>query len=115
MYIWYTGFMDVPISQFRRNLFALIDKALDGETVCITHKGRKLKIVPDGGTPDKLSRITPMDIIPSNVDVEDDSWKQEMMREWERGWDRQLEAASGSARPIRAANRQNKRQTQLKA
>ena len=106
--------MEIPITQFRRNLFELINKALEGGDVWITHKGRRLKIVPEGGAPDKLSRITPMDIIPSGVALEDDSWKQQMMREWEAGWDRQLRTALGSERKVPSTSRDRKRHGRLK-
>jgi hypothetical protein len=83
-------FMEVPITQFRRDLFSLMNKALEGSEVWVTHKGRRLKIVPEGKPVSRLSRITPLDIIASGVDLEEDSWKLEMMREWERKWDRRL-------------------------
>jgi hypothetical protein len=57
--------MEVPITQFRR-------------------------VLPEGKPVNKLSRITPMEIVVPGADLEDDSWKQEMMREWERKWDRRL-------------------------
>jgi hypothetical protein len=82
--------MEVSITQFRRNLFHLAEQALNGADVSFMHKGRRLKVVPEGEPADRLSRITPMEIIAPGVDLEDDSWKDEMMREWERGWDRQL-------------------------
>jgi hypothetical protein len=85
--------MDVPITQFRRNLFALVDQALEGSDVWITHKGRRLKIVPEGGGSDKLSRITPMDILnPPDFDIDAPEfkaqWLAEMQAEWEKDWDR---------------------------
>src|ERR1700723_2757825 len=60
---WYTRFMEVPITQFRRDLFSLINQALEGREVWVTHKGRRLKIVPEGQPVSRLSRITPMDVI----------------------------------------------------
>jgi antitoxin (DNA-binding transcriptional repressor) of toxin-antitoxin stability system len=85
--------MEVPITQFRKNIFALINEALEGSEVWITHKGRKLKIVPEAGTPDKLSRLTPMHIlIPPNLDMNDPAfkkqWLADMQAEWEKDWDR---------------------------
>jgi prevent-host-death family protein len=37
--------MEVPITQFRREIFSLVNQALDGGEVWVTHKGRRLKIV----------------------------------------------------------------------
>ena len=84
--------MDVPITQFRRNIFELVNQALKGSEVWITHKGRRLKIVPEGGVPDKLSRITPMDILnPPDLDLNDPALKAEMLaemqKEWEKDWE----------------------------
>jgi antitoxin (DNA-binding transcriptional repressor) of toxin-antitoxin stability system len=82
--------MEVPITQFRREIFSLVNQALEGSEVWVTHKGRRLKIVPEGKPVSRLSRITPLDILVPGANLEDDSWKQEMMREWERKWDRRL-------------------------
>ena len=95
--LWYTFFMEVPITQFRKEIFSLANQALDGAEVWFTHKGRRLKIVPEGKPVDRLSRITPMDIVVPGTDLEDDSWKQEMMREWEEKWDRRLAPLAKSA------------------
>ena len=104
--LWYTSFMEVPITQFRREIFSLANQALEGGEVWFTHKGRRLKIVPEGKPVSRLSRITPMDIVVSGTDLEDDSWKQEMMREWEEKWDRRLAPLAKSApkvsEPVRA-------------
>jgi antitoxin (DNA-binding transcriptional repressor) of toxin-antitoxin stability system len=89
--------MEVPITQFRQNLFALVEQALDGKEVWIRHKGQRLRIVPERPV-DKLSRITPMEIIAPSADLEDDSWKIAMMREWEQKWDRRLGPVSKPAR-----------------
>jgi prevent-host-death family protein len=39
--------MDVTITKFRRDLFTLVESALDGKQVRVTHKGRKFRIVPE--------------------------------------------------------------------
>jgi antitoxin (DNA-binding transcriptional repressor) of toxin-antitoxin stability system len=104
--------MEVPITQFRQKLFDYVNQALEGKEVWVRHKGRRVRIVPEHA-PSKLSRITPMDIIPPGVDIEDDSWKAEIMREWEQNWDRQLAAMSKSvgraSTPIRAKARKVRR------
>ncbi|MGH9600173.1 MAG: hypothetical protein ACRD27_09925 [Terracidiphilus sp.] len=107
--------MEVPITEFRRNLFDLANKALDGVEVWVRHKGRRFRIVPEGPPVDKLSRITPMDIIPAGVDIEDDSWKVEMMREWKRKWDRRIGPIAKPPRKASAPKRVAGRQTRRKA
>lgn len=90
--------MEVPISQFRKNLFTLVDQALEGKEVWVRHKGRRVRIVAEGPTQDKLGRITPMDIVAPGVDLEDDSWKTDILREWEQKWDRKLPQLSKPAK-----------------
>jgi hypothetical protein len=92
----YTYSMEVPITQFRREIFTLTNRALEGGEVWFTHKGRRLKLVPEGKPVSRLSRITPLDIVAEGVDLEDDSWKHEMMRAWERKWDELLGPMPGS-------------------
>jgi len=96
--------MEVPITQFRRKLFELVNQALDGKEVWVSHKGRRVRIVAEDA-PSKLSRITPMQIIVPGADLEDDSWKADMMRQWERKWDRRLGPA---AKPARSASAQGR-------
>ena len=81
--------MEVPITQFRQKLFDFVNQALDGKEVWVSHKGRRLRLVPEHA-PSKLSRITPLQIIVPGADIEDGSWKEEMMREWEQKWERRL-------------------------
>ena len=61
--VWYTTDMEVPITQFRRDIFSLVNKALEGDEVWVTHKGRRVKIVPEGKPVSRLSRITPMQVM----------------------------------------------------
>lgn len=102
--------MEVPITQFRQKLFDFVNQALDGREIWVSHKGSRVRLVPEH-TPSKLSRITPMQIIVPGADIEDGSWKDEMMRELERKWDRKLgtlakpagaASASGQKKPRKA-------------
>jgi len=91
--------MEVPISKFRSNLFALVDQAMDGTDVWVVHKGRRFRIVPENLHSDKLSRITPMQIlVPGGPDLEDPKLKAEllaeMQTEWEADWDRDFPATT---------------------
>ena len=82
--------MEIPISLFRRNLFSLVETALDGKEVFVRHKGRRIRLVPEDQPTDKLSRITPLAIIVDDARLSDDSWKDSMKKDWERKWDHKL-------------------------
>lgn len=88
---WYTAFMEVPITRFRREIFSLVNQALEGEEVWVTHKGRRVKIVPEGRLVSRLSRITPMEVlVDPNFNMDDPAfkaeWLAEMEKEWEKDW-----------------------------
>ncbi len=106
--------MELSITEFRRNIFSVVQKAMEGGEVWVSHKGRRFRIVPENA-PSKLSRVTPIEIVSSGVDLEDDSWKKEMMREWEKNWDRQLGSISRPPRKAPARNRVNARQSRRRA
>lgn len=89
----YTFPMEVPITQFRREIFSLVNQALDGAEVWVTHKGRRLKIVPEGKPVGRLSLITPLDVmVDPNFDVDDPAFKaktlDEIVKEWESDWEK---------------------------
>lgn len=108
------AFMEVPITQFRQKLFELVNHALDGKDVWISHKGRRLRLVPEH-PPSKLSRVTPMQIIAPGVNLEDRSWKGEIMSEWETKWDRRLGPMAKPARAATSASRTSTRKTRRTA
>ena len=79
--------MDVSISQFRRDLFKLVERSAEGETVYVTHRGQRFRIVPEVSARKGLNALTPLEIVnPKGPDLEDPAWKEEMVREWERDW-----------------------------
>lgn len=85
--------MEVPITQFRREIFSLVNRALDGEEVWVTHKGRRLKIVPEGKPASRISRITPMEVmVDPSFDTNAPAFKAEMLAEigkkWESDWEK---------------------------
>jgi len=93
--------MEVPITRFRREIFTLANPALEGGEVWFTHKGRRLKIVPEGKPVNRLSRITPMDVINyAEGGLENTGLLEEMTRAWEADWDRDF----GPAPDIEAAS-----------
>jgi prevent-host-death family protein len=83
--------MEVSITEFRRNIFELINQAMDGKEVWVMHKGRRFKVVPEMKPGSRLSRITPLAVInPANqagsTKQSGLSLQEEMMRAWERDW-----------------------------
>jgi hypothetical protein len=85
--------VEVPITEFRRQIFSLANQALEGEDVWFTHKGRRIKIVPEGEPNSRLSRITPVDIInPEAPDLHDANRKTEMMAEIQKAWESDWES-----------------------
>lgn len=107
--------MEVPITQFRRNLFSFIETALDGKEVWVRHRGRRLRLVPEDQPADKLSRITPLEIIASGVDLEDDSWKVSMTKAWEQKWDSRLGTRAKPSRKASTTARANSRKARRTA
>jgi len=106
--------MEVPITQFRQKLFELVNHALDGKDVWISHKGRRLRLVPEDA-PSKLSRVTPMQIIAPGAGIEDKSWKGEIMSEWEKKWDRRLGPKAKPAHTATSADRTSARKARRTA
>ena len=80
--------MEVPITQFRKQIFDLVNRATAGEEVWFTHKGRRFKIAPEGKPASRLSRITPLEILnPAAPDLNDPAFKAEMLAEMEKAWE----------------------------
>ena len=79
--------MEVSITQFRRDLFALVNKAMEGGEVWVSHKGQRFRIAPDGKPVSRLSRITPLEVInPEATELGDSELREEMARAWEKDW-----------------------------
>ncbi len=78
--------MDVTITEFRRNLFSLVEQAMDGVEVHVTHKGKSFTLKPDLPPGDRLSRIVPMNIIVGDLKGASEQLMKEMEAEWEKDW-----------------------------
>lgn len=76
--------MHVTISNLRRDLFRLVDRALEGEPVQFTHKGVVFQIVPET-VPDKLARLTRQTVVAAGVELGRDLL-EEMEAEWQKDW-----------------------------
>lgn len=83
--------MEVSITEFRRNLFALVKQAMDGKEVWVTHKGSRFRVVPEGTPGSRFNRITPLAVInppttAASTKRSDRSLQEEMLQAWERDW-----------------------------
>lgn len=79
--------MEVSITQFRRNMFELVNKAMHGSEVWVSYKGRRFKVAPDKKPASRLSRITPLEVVnPESPDLDMRSLREEMARAWEKDW-----------------------------
>ena len=80
--------MDVTITEFRRDLFTLVESALNGAQVRVTHKGRRVRIVPEEKGTSRLDRVTRGDYInPQVSEVEARKRiRDEMAKAWDKDW-----------------------------
>lgn len=85
--VCYIHSMEVPITQFRRDMFELVNRALQGEIISVTHKGQRFRIVPEVNPTIRFDRLTPLQIInPRYPDLDDADLKAEMQAEMEADW-----------------------------
>jgi prevent-host-death family protein len=81
--------MQVTITEFRKNLFQIMERALNGEFVEINHKGQRVRLVPQASM-SKLDRLVAHDSI--NGTYEDlEAAQQELSAEMQAGLDREIE------------------------
>lgn len=79
--------MEVSITQFRKDMFDLVNKAMAGGEVWVTHRGRRFRIAPDGEPVSKLARVTPLEVTnPTAPKSAEEELLNEMRTAWERDW-----------------------------
>ena len=61
-FIAYAMNMKVTSAEFRKNLFQIVERALQGELVEVAHKGQLVRLVP-GDRPSKMARLIQRDTI----------------------------------------------------
>jgi prevent-host-death family protein len=84
--------MKVTSTEFRKNLFQLVERVIQGELVEIVHKGRRIRLVPEDEA-SKLSRLIPHDTIPGTLeDLErgQQELDQEMRTSFETKWSEKI-------------------------
>ena len=80
--------MKVTSTEFRKNLFEIVERALQGEFVEVVHKGRLIRLVP-GDTPSKMSRLVQRNTIcgtPEDLERGQQELDREMRIAWEDKW-----------------------------
>lgn len=81
--------MKVTSTEFRKNLFQIVERAIQGEFVEVLHKGRVVRLVP-GEKASKMSRLIRRDTIrgtPEDLDRGQRQLDEEMHTSWEEKWD----------------------------
>ena len=81
-HLMYTHFMDMTVTQFRRDLFNAVEKAMNGTEIHVTYKGRGFTLKPDDPPKSRLSRIVPMKLLRGSLE----GANEQLMREMEEGW-----------------------------
>jgi antitoxin (DNA-binding transcriptional repressor) of toxin-antitoxin stability system len=78
--------MQVTITTLRQRLFELTDRALEGESIQFSYKGRLFRILPQEKRP-KLSRLTGETVVSvGGLDQAGKDLMKEMEAEWEQDW-----------------------------
>ena len=84
--------MKVSTTEFRKNLFQLVDRAIQGELIEIACKNRTIRLVVDE-TPTKLSRLVKRDVLnctPEELDQALLDMKKETSALWDDKWRNRL-------------------------
>ena len=84
--------MTVTVSDFRKNLFQLMERALNGELIEIVHKNRTIRLAPTEPK-SKMARLIERDTLTCTPDQFDQAvlaQDEEMLREWEQKWQSRL-------------------------
>ena len=79
--------MRVTITEFRKDLFKLVDRVIAGETVEFTHQGTTIRLVVPEARSSRLDRLTQRQI--TNPDVPEEAERKlqaEMWSEIEKDW-----------------------------
>lgn len=78
--------MEVTISRFRRDLFTLVEAALNGDEITFTHKGIHFKVTPEVKT-SRLAKLTQMQVVnPKKPNLDGKELTREMERAWQKDW-----------------------------
>jgi prevent-host-death family protein len=82
----------VTPTDFRKNLFQLIERALNGELIEIVHKNRTIRLTP-AEPQSRLSRLVPRDTLncpPDEFERLLRAQDEEMRQQWDEKWRNRL-------------------------
>ena len=84
----YDNGVKLTITEFRKNLFKLVERVMAGETVEFVHQGTTVRlVVPEGGAVSRLDRLTARQITnPHTTDKAEKKMQREMWAEIEKDW-----------------------------
>lgn len=87
----YARCMKVTITEFRNNLFKLVEKVIAGESVEFVHHGATIRLVIPEGRSSKLDRLTPRQIVNPDMTEEEHlaaerRMQAEILTELEKDW-----------------------------
>jgi hypothetical protein len=87
----YNQHVTTTITDFRKNLFNLAEKVIEGESVEFVHKGKTIRLVVPEVNSTRLERLTPRQI--TNPEMTEDEHRTaerklqaEMLAEMEKDW-----------------------------
>ena len=86
--MWYSKIMKVSSTEFRKNLFQIVERVLQGDLVEVAHKGRLIHLVPED-KPSKMSRLVQRDTIngtPEDLERGQQQLDDEVRNSWETKW-----------------------------
>ncbi len=79
--------MKVTITEFRKDLFKLVERVIAGETVEFMHQGTTIRLVVPEGRSTRLDRLTQMQITnPEVPDYAERKLQAEMWAEIDKDW-----------------------------
>lgn len=84
----YNVHMPMTATEFRKNLFTVLERVLAGETVDILYKGSAVRVTADGSST-KLSRAKRRDTLlcdPDAIVHSDPELLKKMEAEWTKDW-----------------------------
>ena len=81
----------MTITEFRNNLFKLVEKVIAGESVEFSHRGATIRLIVPEGRSSKLDRLTPRQITNPDMTAEEHraaerKMQTEMLAEIEKDW-----------------------------